>query len=314
MSDIVGRRTTEAASSASSGPRIETGEVELGQLRDDRGHGRDLVVEIRARATSADAARRSERGWPRARRLIRSRSSPPTPSRRRRVSASSRGRLPSGMLRKQATHADRPARQRRLASGEDDAGVVPEGRDEGLLQPEIDRPQDLIAIEDEDDAIAEGREPGGGIGRRARSATGRARDRRQEAARRGLDGSGVEEEDDRAARSGLGRERLDEADLPSPPMPWTKTTRGPSSLSTLWRKARSASRPTRPAPCASIRCPTVSVISSPAESAPDVNDDRGTPRAGSSHLPARRALAWFSRRRRPPNRGSSPWSGRRAGR
>src|SRR4029078_10412834 len=64
------------------------------------------------------------------------------------------------------------------------------------------------------------------------------------------------------------------ADSPTPPIPWMKTTRGPSSPSTLWRKARSASRPTRPALCASIRCPTVSVISSPAESALRVDEWR----------------------------------------
>ena len=75
-------------------------------------------------ATSAVAARRSESGWPRASRLIRSRSSPSTPSCRRSCSASSRGRLPSGSAPEQATHADRPARERRFAAGEDDARVV----------------------------------------------------------------------------------------------------------------------------------------------------------------------------------------------
>ena len=89
--------------------------------------------------------------------------------------------------------ASRPAMTTRVLSSR--------ARNERLLQPEVDRSQDLVAIEDEDDAIAEARQarprhPSAVV----EVAAGRARDRGQEAAWRGLDRAGVEAEDDRAAR------------------------------------------------------------------------------------------------------------------
>ena len=110
----------------------------------------------------------------------------------------------------QATHAHRPARHRGFTAGEDDARVVLQRANEGLLEPEVDRAQDLVAIQDEDDSIAEAPQARRGIFGGREVAARRTRDCGQEAARRGFDRARIEEEDDRAAPSRLGRERLDE--------------------------------------------------------------------------------------------------------
>ena len=61
------------------------------------------------------------------------------------------------------THRDRPARHRRLATGEDDADGVAQRGDEHLLQPQVQGPQDLVSVEGEDHALPQARESGRGI-------------------------------------------------------------------------------------------------------------------------------------------------------
>ncbi len=61
------------------------------------------------------------------------------------------------------THRRRPARHRRLATCEDDADGVALCRDERLLEPQVQRPKDLIAVEGEDHALPQAREPSRGF-------------------------------------------------------------------------------------------------------------------------------------------------------
>ena len=69
-----------------------------------------------------------------------------------------------------------PAGHRRLAPGQDDPHAVAQRRDERLLQPGVEQPEDLVGVEHEHDALAEAVEPGGRLGR-ARRARRRSRPR-----------------------------------------------------------------------------------------------------------------------------------------
>ena len=202
-------------------------------------------------ATSAAAARRSDRGWPRASRLIRSTSSP----RRRPGGAAPRHRRAAGCPAGGPGTADpcsstSPPSGLRGRRGPRATLSCRAGTKVCWSQRSIGRRTSYGRGRGR--RVAKAREAGGRILGGREVAASRARDRGEETARRGLDRAAVEAEDDRAPGTCLGRERLEERGLADATDAVDEDDRGALLPRTRRRRARSVSRPTSPVSCASI--------------------------------------------------------------
>lgn len=242
-SDRVGRRTTDAASRARrvDGSRPERySSVRRPTIASIGPAPRSRSVPV-ARAA---AANRSESGWPRASRSIRSRSTSPTPSRRRTSKADSRGRLPNETAsnqspkasRQSCTGGSRPASTRRVSSGITGTKAWRSQRSSGRRSsyrsmtrtkgdPRSRRPAAIAVGSSEPNPVA----------------ADNAHENPRAVGSTALPSSGIT----RAPPSrAIAENDSTRADLPTPPIPWMKTTRGPSSARTSRRVASSSSRPT----------------------------------------------------------------------
>ena len=291
-----------------AGRRVEAGQVELGQLLDDGGDRRRVVVErrVRRRAPTPRAAATAgglARAGGSARRRRRA-----TPSRRSSASASSRGRLPSGRLRNRGPIASGPAGHRRLATREDDADAVVEGRDErsagatgrAAAAPRIGR--------------ARGRPASPRLASRptASSAVARSPPVAAEIASRNprAVGSIAPQSSRRTiapAAAGLGREGLEQGRLADPADAVDEDDRAARRRRAADGGARARARARR-GPCPGRRCArrTVRVMSSPAECAPASSPPRlRRSRSGLERRSRRRRQSPVSRDRSRATHGSS---------
>src|SRR5439155_10967316 len=127
------------------------------------------------------------------------------------------GFLPTKILErespKESAQGARPAGHGRLATGQDDPDRVRQGREEGLAQPWIQQPKQLVCVENEDDPLTELVQPGrGGLGG-GELATRLAFERGEEPSLGRLDRASVESEDGRPGGPCLDAKRLDKSRL-----------------------------------------------------------------------------------------------------
>ena len=203
---------------------------------------------------SADAARRSESGCPRARRLIRSRSSSRTPSLAQQPERVLPCQIGEREALEQPPHLEGPCPHRPLPAREDHPNRVPQPRHERLPDPRIDRSEELVPVDSKDHARSEDDEPlDGGLG----AVEARRRWRSTALARNPFVVGSIDPPLSRTqtapAACASTAKSSSNADLPTPPTPWMNRISGASATRIRRRTARSASRPKRTISRSSIR-------------------------------------------------------------
>ena len=194
------------------GRRVEMPQVQLRQLVDDRRDGRRVRVDRRVRV------HRRRRQTQRQRVAANDPVDPFELAAAHALVAQQLQRVVAGEVREQdgpeeAAELERPGVDRRVATGEDDPDVVVEGRHERLAQPRIERPDELVPIEREDDALPERREPRDrAVDVRQHLAGGRGKPA-EEAADRRLDRATVQQHGDGPTLARLDQERLEQPRL-----------------------------------------------------------------------------------------------------